>query len=89
MPGARTAEGIPVGRSEQERCLNPLMWDKLEATPYGRFDKMLAAGSKPPNEAKERLRRSSVPFDHFDFSRSRATIDREFPRPKRTFQTKR
>jgi len=84
VPGATKAEGMPVGRDGPERCLNPLMWDKLEATPYGRFDKMMAAGNQPPNEAKEKLRRSSVPFDQFDFPRTRAAIDEEFPRPKRT-----
>jgi len=77
-----------VGRDGPERCLNPLMWDKLEATPYGHptlsgVDKVPKV--KPPNEFKERLRRSSVPFDQFDFPRSRAAIDLEFPRPKRTF----
>ena len=35
VPGSRQAEGIPVGRDGPERCLNPLMWDKLEARyPY-------------------------------------------------------
>ena len=34
VPGATMAEGIPVGRDGPERCLNPLMWNKLEATPY-------------------------------------------------------
>ena len=40
----------------------PLPLPPTKATPYGRFDKMMAAGSKPPNEAKEKLRRSSVPL---------------------------
>ena len=38
-----------------------------------------------PTLNQERLRRSSVPFDQFGFPRSRAAIDLEFPRPKRTF----
>ena len=84
IPGPRVVEP-PLGRD----CLAPIMWDKLDATPHGRFDKMMAAANAPVNEAKEALRRSTVPFDHFNFERTRKVIDQEFPRPKRTFHAKR
>ena len=69
--------------------LPPTMWAKLEATPYGRFSKMMAAGSGPINPQKEAQQKSAIPFDHFDFDRTRAIIDREFPNPKRTYANRR
>ena len=82
IPGPRVA-APPLGKD----CLPPTMWDKLDATPYGRFDKMMAASTKPVNESKEKLRRSTVPFDHFNFERTRSAINQEFPKPKRTFHS--
>lgn len=47
--------------------LPPTMWDKLEATPYGRFNKMMAASKKDHGTFK-----AHVPMDHYAFERVRA-----------------
>ena len=58
------------------------MWaSKLEATPYGRFNKMMASEkTEDPNF------NSSVPFDHYAVPRGAAVTNREFPKGKRTFR---
>ena len=58
---------------------------QLDATPYGRFSKMMAASSGAQSDEKSALLASKIPMDHYGFPTGRAAIDREFPKPKRTF----
>ena len=60
----------------------PTMWDKLEATPHGRFNKMMSA---PMSAEKAATLKSSVVNDHFNVIFGREVIDREFPKGKRCF----
>ena len=74
--------------AKQQLCketLTPLLWDKLDATPYGRFSKMMAVSSGAQSDEKSALLASKIPMDHYGFPTGRAAIDREFPKPKRTF----
>lgn len=60
----------------------PTMWDQLEATPYGRFNKLMP----PPMSVEEAATfRSAVVNDHFAIPRGKPVTDREFPRGKRCF----
>ena len=71
--------------AKQQLCketLTPLLWDKLDATPYGRFSKMMAASSGAQSDEKSALLASKIPMDHYRFPTGRAAIDREFPKPK-------
>ena len=52
------------------------MWDKLHATPYGRFDRMVP----PPPATFEGAHASRVNFDHYQIASGPAVVDREFPR---------
>ena len=84
VPGGTREPDVPLGRD----CLPPTMWaEKLEATPYGRADKMFSAA--PRSQAQVEQQSSSVAFDHFAFERTRAIIDAEFPKPKRTYPSRR
>ena len=60
----------------------PTMWDKLEATPHGRFNKMMAP---PMSLAEANTYKSSVVNDHFEINRTKEVTDREFPKGKRCF----
>jgi hypothetical protein len=57
------------------------MWasGKIEATPHGRFGKMMAAAGKEQNK----FQKSKVVFDDYDFPTGKAAIDREMPLGKR------
>ncbi|KAJ1401295.1 hypothetical protein B484DRAFT_338977 [Ochromonadaceae sp. CCMP2298] len=61
---------------------------KIEATPYGTFERMMnKKGGSGSGEAvvskRNSTQRSSVIMDHFDYPRSKESIDREMPRGKR------
>ena len=57
--------------------LSATMWDRLHATPYGRFDRII------PQPAEPTATFSRVNFDHYDIAHDAETLDREFPRGKR------
>jgi hypothetical protein len=69
------------------------MWNsgKIEATPHGRFGKMMtqggsasgSAGMDSIREQKIKSQRSNVIFDHYDFPVGKAAIDKEMPVGKR------
>jgi hypothetical protein len=67
-----------VGRG----TLSATMWDKLDSTPYGRFDR-LDAGRPKVDFNPETFTMSRVPFEHYKFTTDRKVLDREFPRGKR------
>ena len=46
---------------------------------------MMAASSGAQSDEKSALLASKIPMDHYRFPTGRAAIDREFPKPKRTF----
>jgi hypothetical protein len=69
----------PKGRTTLDVC----MWDKLNSTPYGRFDRMFTKA--PPDDwASHSL--SRIPFDHYNIPRGKDALTREFPRGKRTVE---
>mmetsp|Transcript_11596 Transcript_11596/g.17620 ORF Transcript_11596/g.17620 Transcript_11596/m.17620 type:complete len:328 (-) Transcript_11596:118-1101(-) len=59
------------------------MWasGKIEATPHGRFGKMMACAES--SAKKNRAQRSNVVFDHYDFPVGKDAIDKEMPVGKR------
>jgi hypothetical protein len=68
------------------------MWNsgKIEATPHGRFGKMMTqpaggggGGGDSIREQKIKSQRSNVIFDHYDFPVGKAAIDKEMPVGKR------
>lgn len=75
IPGEFKAK-VPLGR-ETLKCT---MWDKLEATPYGRFNKMMAATKADHGTFKVNLQ-----MDHYTFERGKQVTDSEFPQGKKTF----
>lgn len=84
IPGAHLAPRGPLLKD----TLHPVMWSKLEATPYGRFNKMMAAAETKKSEAADRLRQSHVHFDDFErppVDEVTSMVTSEFPKPKRTF----
>jgi hypothetical protein len=81
-----------------KETLDVQLWaaGQIEATPYGTFAKIMGkpgaraggaadggGSSAAPTDAKSATMRSSVVFDHFDYPRSKAAIDKEMPRGKR------
>ena len=79
--GPAAVSGFAKGGDPSHR-FPPTMWDKLEATPYGRFNKLMP----PPMSVEEAAtHRSSVVNDHFAIMRGKAITDREFPPGKRCF----
>jgi len=59
------------------------LWDKLDSTPFGRFDRLLVDNPPPQEPRADRPHFSRVNFDHYRISTNRADLDREFPRGKR------
>lgn len=58
-------------------------WARLDSTPYGGI---FAKSSAPAAGDDAHIRmRSQVNFDHYAVPRGRAVLDKEFPKPKRTF----
>ena len=60
------------------------MWasGKIEATPHGRFGKMMASANN--EEKRKRAPRSKVVFDEYDYPKGKEAIDAEMPRGKRS-----
>ncbi|CAM9328067.1 unnamed protein product, partial [Ectocarpus fasciculatus] len=75
--------------------LNVELWasGQIEATPYGRFNKMMGiaegegkeSGSSRSGQAAaaSSTMRSAVQFDHFNYPRDKASLDAEMPKGKR------
>ncbi len=78
LEGKVVRRKVPLGRD----TLDITMWDKLHATPYGRF---ASQPVPPPHPLAEGRGCSRVPFDHFNIPRGKEALAREFPRGKRTF----
>ena len=70
---------VPLGRY----TLPVSDWARLDTTPYGHFAKMIDKPPAPPDK-KGRMH-SQVHFDHYNAPRGRSVMDKEFPKPKRTF----
>lgn len=73
------AERSPSGKA----VLSPLLWDRLECTPYGR--NMDPDGNyivKPADERLSELQKSHIPMDHYSFPRDRqvAQLNTWYPR---------
>lgn len=52
--------------------LSPLLWDRLESTPYGRnMDRNGNYIVKPVDEQMAELQKSSILMDHYRFTRDR------------------
>jgi len=75
LPG-EFKEKTELGRA----TLKTTMWDKLEATPYGRFNKMMAASKKDHGTFQ-----AHIQMDHYAFERGKEVTDAEFPKGKRTY----
>lgn len=60
------------------------MWasGKIEATPHGRFGKMMASANN--EEKRKRAPRSKVVFDEYNFPTGKAITDSEMPRGKKS-----
>jgi hypothetical protein len=68
------------------------LWDKLEATPHGRYAMMFKEEQKQQTDAQKLIKRSSarssssLPLDHYNISRDQTTVTSEFfPNRKRVF----
>ena len=96
--GAMLGPGVSTGPKHKQLCKDTLdvqLWaaGQIEATPYGTFAKIMSkSGSSNNNsnsnapaqgQTKSATMRSSVVFDHFDYPRTKASIDKEMPRGKR------
>ncbi|KAJ1640468.1 hypothetical protein T492DRAFT_928152 [Pavlovales sp. CCMP2436] len=66
--------------SEYDPMIEVTMWDKLEATPYGRFNKMMGSTKVDHGTFKANLQ-----MDHYAFPRGKEVTDEEFPKGKRTY----
>lgn len=87
------AEGFKQKNKLCKETLDVQLWaaGQIEATPYGTFSRIMnknkgKTGDGAGNgieKAKSATMRSHVVFDHFDYPRSKAAMDKEMPRGKR------
>lgn len=64
-------------------------WSHLESTPYGHYNRMEGnTNHKSAALAAYRLG-SQVSMDHYTYARGADLVNREFPKPKRTFNCRR
>jgi len=63
------------------------LWSKLEASPYGHYAQMEASQNKSAQAIPQR--RSLINMDHYNFETGPEVVNREFHKPKRTFNCKR
>ena len=77
LPNGKLKPKPKMGRDS----LDVRLWDRLDATPFGRFDRLLL--EHPPEPRTDGEGFSRVNFDHYQVATDRATLDREFPRGKR------
>ena len=84
-PGDDSEIGAAFAKPAEGHRLTPLMWDKLDCTPYGRFSKMM---DKKVSDASAKTLRSSVRLDHYAYltgAEGKSALDAEFPPGKRTY----
>jgi hypothetical protein len=70
--------GNPKPKELGRTTLDARIWDRLHATPYGRFDRVI-----PSQPSADPSKCSRVPFEHYSFATGKAVLDRELPRGKR------
>lgn len=75
--------------------LNVELWasGQIEATPYGRFNKMMgiadgegSESGRSTQKAVSSTMRSAVNFDHFNYPKDKASLDAEMPKGKRIIE---
>jgi len=80
----REQQTLPGDQFKEKRLgrdtLKVTMWDKLDATPYGRFNKMMAS-----SKADHGTFKTNLTMDDYTFPRGKEVTDPEFPKGKRTF----
>ena len=81
---ARRAEFLKPDTGGLVPRLSPLVWDKLESTPYGRLGKVVPRPDAPAYRLTNR-----VTFDEYQMVRGREVLERELPLGKRCFPGKR
>jgi len=77
-PAAAHDGRLPVGK-----------WSHLEATPYGHYKRMEETQNHKAAALSAYRLRSQISMDHYHYARGPAMVDREFPKPKRTFNLRR
>ena len=91
--GTFTKKKEALGRDS----LNVELWaaGQIEATPYGRFNKMMgisdgggetSSRSSGSSNKISGTMRSTVKFDHYNFPQDKAALDAEMPKGKRSIQ---
>lgn len=85
--GAMLGPGVFDSTKHKNLCKDTLdvqLWasGQIEATPYGTFARMMN-NTGGGNSSTSNTTRSHVVFDHFDYPRNKAAIDKEMPRGKR------
>ena len=86
-PGDDSEIGAAFAQKKEGHRLTPLMWDKLDCTPYGRFSKMM---DKPKSDEVTPSLRSTIRMDHYQYANrfdgsGAAALKAELPKMKRTF----
>jgi len=79
--GGVVDDGQPPVADGRKDALPPTLWAKLDATPYGRFEKLSNMEAKPAEERSP----AKIRFDHYGYARGRAELDAEFPKGKKSF----
>ena len=65
--------------TRSRKGLNIMLWDKLDATPYARYE-------EPPKPSKNDIRKTTMVLDHFNVNVSQDQVRQEyFQRGKRVF----
>jgi hypothetical protein len=60
-------------------------WDRPEATPYGRYNKMMERSAGNAKLAQSGTLRSTLVMDHYDFPVGKEAIMKEMPKGKRVW----
>eukprot|EP01028_Stygiella_incarcerata_P010422 TRINITY_DN5395_c0_g1_i1.p1 TRINITY_DN5395_c0_g1~~TRINITY_DN5395_c0_g1_i1.p1 ORF type:complete len:298 (-),score=101.90 TRINITY_DN5395_c0_g1_i1:50-943(-) len=59
-------------------------WDRIEATPYGRYNRMMDTSKAVP---RKETHKSSVAFDHYSYPRGYDALKQEIPKGKKVFRS--
>lgn len=73
------SRGMPRGGTAMRMSVS--LWDKLEATPYGRLGKVVPVLGAVPWSLHNR-----VTYSEYDVARGRGVLSREFPRGKKCWE---
>lgn len=73
---------LPKDMSTGRDTFDVRKWSSVEATPYGRYNKMLEATGNPRNAQSQK---SSISFDHFSFPVGNEFAKAEMPKGKKVF----